>query len=232
MNKTLIMVISDNNLESVNRAILEVENMENADLLIIDEASQYNIIEELGDNKAVKCIVHDIPQGYGSSLNEALNYAGNFEYDFLITADCRSKNFRDNISAIEQNLKYGYDIVTCSRILENYNYTKIGSDTLEILGAIAAALNESTGLDITDPLSPDKGYNINNIENIHLTEEGEVALLQIFIQGAHFGYSTFEIPSEDNLLLDEHTFDCDDPLEIFLALIETEKFLFNRGSIN
>jgi hypothetical protein len=232
MNKILIMIISDNNLESVNRAILEVENMGNADLLIIDEASQYNIIDELGDNKAVKCIAHDIHQGYGSSLNEAFNYAENFDYDFLITANCGSKNFRDNISAIEQNLKYGYDIITCSRILENYNYTKIGSDTLTILETIAASLNHSTGLDITDPLSPEKGYNIKNIENINLTEEGEGALLQIFIQVAHFGYSVFEIPLEDDLLLDLQAFDCDNPLEVFLALIETEKFLFNRGSIN
>ena len=232
MNKILIMIISDNNLESVNRAILEVENMGTADLLIIDEASRYNIIEEIAENKSVKCIVHDIYQGYGSSLNEAFNYAENFGYDFLITAECGSKKFRDNVSAIEQNLKYGYDIVTCSRILENYNYTKIGSDILEILETIAAALNESTGLDITDPLSPDKGYNIRNMENINLTDEGQGALLQIFIQGAHFGYSVFEIPSEDDLLLDAQTFDCDDPLEVFLALIETEKFLFNRGSIN
>jgi dolichol-phosphate mannosyltransferase len=232
MNKILIMIISDNNLESVNRAILEVENMDTADLLIIDEASQYNIIEELAENKTVKCIVHDINQGYGSSLTEAFNYAGNFDYDFLITANSGSKNFRDNISTIEQNLKYGYDIVTCSRILENYNYPKIDSDTLEILGTIADALNESTGLDITDPLSPDKGYNIRNMENINLTEEGEGALLQIFIQAAHFGYSAFEIPLEDDPLLDLHAFDCDNPLEVFLALIETEKFLFNRGSIN
>lgn len=232
MNKTLIMIISDNNLESVNRTIPEVENMENADLLIIDEASEYNLIEELGENRKVKCIVHDVHQGYGSTLNEAFNYARNFEYDFLITADCRNRKFRDNISAIEQNLKYGYDIVTCSRILENYNYTKISPELLEILEGIASSLNEWSGFDITDPLSPDKGFNINNTHEIAVTDEGQGALLQVFIQGAHYGYGAFEIPCEDDILLDYDIFDCDDPLENYLTLLETEKILFNRGSIN
>lgn len=232
MNKTLIMVISDNNLESVNRAILEIENTGKADLLVIDEASEYDIIEELTEFKSVKCIVHDLPLGYGSSMAEAINYAQNFEYNYLITAQCRSDKFRDNIDIIQKNLEYGYDIVTCSRLLENYNYEKIDENTINILENIAGSINMATGLDITDPLSPDKGLNISNIVNINITDIGQGALLQLLIQGAHFAYSIFEIPSEDDLVLSSMDFDNEAPLELFLSVIETEKFLYNKGSIN
>ena len=232
MNKTLIMIISDNNLESINKAILEVENMENADMLIIDEASDYDIIEELNEFQSVKCIVHDLPLGYGSSLAEAINYAQNFEYNYLITAQYRSENFRNNIDIIQKNLEYGYDIVTCSRLLENYNHEKIDEPTINILENIADSLNITTGLDITDPLSPDKGLNIKNMANINITDEGQGALLQLLIQGAHFAYSIFEIPSEDDLVLSNNDFDNEAPLEIFLSIIETEKFLYNKRSIN
>lgn len=232
MNKTLIMVISDNNLESINRAILEIENAGNADMLIIDEGSEYDIAEELAEFQSVKYIVHDLPPGYGSTLAEAINYAQNFEYDYLITAQCISESFRDNIDIIHKNLEYGYDIVTCSRLLENYNYEKIDEATINILENIAASLNEATGLDITDPLSPDKGFNIKNMDNINITDEGQAALLQLFIQSAYFAYSTFEIPSEDNLILSSMDFDNEEPLEVFLSVIETEKFLYNKGSIN
>lgn len=232
MKKTLVMVISENNLEAVTRTIHEIGNMDNTDLLIIDEASDYDLIEELKDHKSVKCILHPIPQGFGTSFAEAINYGNNFEYDFLITADCRVKKLRDNISSIQNNLNYGYDIVTCSRILENYSHEMIEDEILEMLNTLSISLMENTGLDLTDPLSPDKGLNLKNMEQIFLTEDGQGALLQLFVQSVYFGYTVIEIPAEEDIKIGRNDFDSDDPLDEFLSVIETEKYLYSKGSIN
>jgi len=232
MKKTLIMLISDNNLEFINRGILEIGNIEEADLLIIDEASEYDILEEIAEHKSVKCILHTLPLGYGACIVESINYANSFEYEYLITADCRAEKFRENISTIQNNLNYGYDIVTCSRILENYKHELIEDDIIEMLDAIALSLRESTGLDLTDPLSPDKGLGLKNMEQIFLTEEGQGALLQLFVQAVYFGYAVIEIPAEEDMKIGRNDFDSDEPLDEFLSIIETEKYLYSKGSIN
>lgn len=232
MKKTLIMIISENNLEAVNRSIPEIGNMDNTDLLIIDEASEYDLLEEIEEHKSVKCILHPLPLGFGACFAEAINYANSFEYDYLITADCRLKKLRDNISTIQHNLNYGYDIVTSSRILENYSHEKIEDEILEMLDTLSISLRENTGLDLTDPLSPDKGLNLKNMEQIFLTEDGQGAILQLFVQAVYFGYTVIEIPAEEDIKIGRNDFDSDDPLDEFLSVIETEKYLYNKGSIN
>jgi len=232
MKKTLVMVISENNLEAVNRAIHEIGNMDNTDLLLIDEASEYDLIDEIEEHKSVKCIIHQIPQGFGACISEAVNYGNSFEYDYLITADCRVKKMRENISSIQNNLNYGYDIVNCSRILENYSHEMIENEILDMLNTLSLSLRESTGLDLTDPLYPDKGLNLKNMEQIFLTEEGQGALLQLFVQSVYFGYTVTEIPAEEDVKIVRNDFDSDDPLDEFLSVIETEKYLYNKGSIN
>lgn len=232
MKKTLIMLISDNNLEFINRGILETGNIEDADLLIIDEASEYDILEEIAEHKTVKCILHTQPLGYGACIVESIQYANSFNYKYLITADCRAEKFRDNISTIQNNLNYGYDIVTCSRILENYKHELIEDDIIEMLDAVALCLRESTGLDLTDPLSPDMGLGLKNMEQIFLTEDGQGALLQLFVQAVYFGYTVIEVPAEEDRRITRNDFESDEPLDEFLSVIETEKYLYNKGSIN
>ena len=47
MKKHLICIISDNNIEFVKKAIPEIQNVDDADLLIIDDGSDYDIIDEI-----------------------------------------------------------------------------------------------------------------------------------------------------------------------------------------
>lgn len=67
---------------------------------------------------------------------------------------------------------------------------------------------------------------------MELTETSHGIFLQIFIQGAYFGYNSIEIPSHSGLILGEELIEYDNPVEKFLSIIETEKFLYNKGTIN
>ena len=231
-NSILITIISDNNLEYIKKAILEIQNFEKVDLLIIDDGSDYNIFNEIKDFKLVKCISHSDPSGYGACLSAAFVFARDFNYKYLITISPEENGFIKDIPNIIDNLDYGYDIITCSRILENTNYCKINENTLDIYEKLSINLSDVTAIDITDPLSPNKGYNINNIGALELTDESYGVLLQLFIQSSYFGYNIIEIPAESGSSFGNELNLYDEPLDTFNIIIETEKYLYDKGSIN
>ncbi len=230
--KIVIVIVSSNNLEAVKKAIIEIDNIDYADLLIVDDGSDYDILNVIRKYKKVKCIRHEIVQGYGACIDTALNYSRDMEYDYLITLDCEAKNLTNDVPEIVNNLEYGYDIVSCSRLLENYNYSEIKEDITKFYEAIAIPFNDETGLNFTDPLSENKGFNIEATEHIVLTEISHGVHLQIIIQGVFYGCNIIEIPSDSGLQAGKEISENESPFEQYLAVITTEKFLFNKGTIN
>lgn len=230
--KILIAIISDNNAEQVKKSILETDNIENADLLIMDDGSDYDIMDLISKYKKVKCIKHEMKQGYGACVDAAFDFSRDMEYDYIILLGCDSSNLTGDVNEIIKNLEYGYDIVNCSRVLENYEYNNLEPEMKKFYEEIAAQFNEETGLDITDPLSENKGFNVQSIEHILLTELTHGVHLQILIQGQFYGGNIIEIPSESGLKIGKEIADIEYPLEHYLAVITTEKFLFNKGPVN
>ena len=228
----LVALISDNNINNINKALGILENLKDVDTIVIDNGSSYNLIDEIEDYKFAKCILVETQMGYGECFFAAYNFAKDMDYKYLITIDSKSNDILKEIEAIKENLKYGYDFVTCSRILENYDYNKIDSATTEITEALCNSLNEACAFNLTDPLSPNKGFIIESLAEMELTETSHGIFLQIFIQGEYFGYNAIEIPSQSNLNLGEELTEYDDPLIKFISIIETEKFLYNKGTIN
>ena len=64
MKKHLICIISDNNIEFV-KAIPEIQNVDDADLLIIDDGSDYDVMDGISDYQFSKMLIHEMPLGYG-----------------------------------------------------------------------------------------------------------------------------------------------------------------------
>jgi len=231
-NNILIAVISNNNLEYIKSAILEIQNFEKVDLLIIDEGSDYDILDEIKDFKFIKSIIHDECLGYGACLTSAIIFSRDLNYKYLITLNPEESGFIKDIPNIINNLDYGYDIVTCSRILENSDYKKINDEIINFFDELTDYLNKVTELNLTDPLSEIKGYNIASVKDIDLTIEDHGVLLQLFVQSSYFGYNIIEIPCESGSTFGKELDFYENPLETFIAIIETEKYLYNKGSVN
>ena len=233
MNKKfLVVIISNNNIEYIKNAVLAIQNFDAADILIIDEASDYNVLDELKEFHSVKILLHDENLGYGACVASIFSYARDLGYPYLITLDAEDPKFIKDLPNIIDNLKYGYDVVTCSRFLENYDYTKVDDNVRIFFERLTEYLNDITGYNLTDPLSENKGYNIESTKDIDITLDDYGVLLQIFIQSSYFGYNIIEIPSESSSLFVKKLDIENNPLEDFMAIIETEKYLYNRGSVN
>jgi len=228
----LIILISDNNIDNIKKALGVLEGLKDADTLVVDNGSNYDLIDEISDYKSAKCILVETQMGYGECLFAGYNFSKDMDYKYIITIAPESNDIIREIDSIKENLKYGYDIVTCSRILENYDYAKADSSALEITEAICNSLNEACEFDLTDPLSPNKGFIIESLNQMELTDTSHGIFLQIFIQGTYFGYNTIEIPSQSGLLPGDELLEYENPLENLLSIIETEKFLYNKGTIN
>ncbi|MCL2155079.1 MAG: hypothetical protein FWH53_05380, partial [Leptospirales bacterium] len=179
MNKKILTaIISCNNLEYIKNAVLEIQNFDETDIFIIDEASDYDIINELKEFNSVKVLIHDELLGYGACLASVFSYARDFNYPYLITLNINDPKFIKDLLSIITNLNYGYDLVTCSRFLENYDYAKIDDNLLNFFDRLANYLNDVTDYNLTDPLSENKGYNIEATKDIDITLDDYGVLLQ------------------------------------------------------
>jgi hypothetical protein len=233
MNKKILAAfISYNNIEYIKNAVLAIQNFDDTDILIIDEASDYDIADELKEFNSIKVLIHAEQLGYGACFAPVFSYARDFNYRYLITLDINDPKFIKDLPNIITNLNYGYDIVTCSRFLENYDYAKIDGNVLIFFDRLTNYLNDVIEYNLTDPLSKNKGYNIESTKDIDITLDDLGVLLQIFIQSSYFGYNIIEIPSESNSLSVKELDLEDNPLEDFMAIIETERYLYNRGALN
>jgi glycosyltransferase involved in cell wall biosynthesis len=200
-------------------------------ILLVDDGTaggMENIPDGFDD---VKYVGHEKNLGYGAVFLSAYKYSKDFGYDILITVDDSSADLPGDISQILSNMEYGYDIVNCSRILENYDHEKIDSSYIEITSMISEKLYEEIHLDLTDPLSGTKGYKLSSLEDMELTEFSHNLLLQIWIQSVFFSLEVIEIPSSSTGFGSELDLYHNLP-DSFIDFINTEKYLYKKGTIN
>ncbi len=202
------------------------------DLLIIDDGSVDRTDRILEDYSSIRVIRHELPLGIGASVIHGYEYARDMGYDFFVSLDSSFTEFRTDVARILENLAYGYDIVTCSRILENYNHAKVKTSFIKTVSAISTQLMDITGFDITDPLSIMKGIRVDSLQRMELSDFGHGLFLQLLIQSRYFGLNVLEIPSSSGndfaIELDHY----DDPAGYFLTIMETERNLYPRTSTN
>lgn len=228
--KTLVSLTVQDNFEVIFNKITLYEADSGIFFLIMDDGSEQDFFDAVKPYKSIKYVKHESPIGTGGSFITAYEYARDNGYDYLITLDPELASYKPEVDNILSNLKYGYDIVTCSRVLENPDYKSSGKDAIEITEIISSDICGTTGYDITDPLSLTRGCAVHSMEPLELVESGYAVLLQQIIQAAHFGLTLIEIPLEAPVKIGAE-FTEDETLETFLRMMETEKFLYKKGGI-
>jgi glycosyltransferase involved in cell wall biosynthesis len=231
-NKVLIAFPLFDNSVRLESVIESLFSSEYRNILLVDDGTGKGmeiISDEFSD---IKYIAHEKSLGYGSTFLSAYKYAKDFDFDILITVDESSTDLPGNISQILSNIEYGYDLVNCSRILENYDHKKIDPLYIEITSLISEKLCEVINVDLTDPFSGIKGYRLSSLENMELTEFTHSLLLQIWIQAAFFSLEIMEIPSASPEGFGSELDLYDNLPDYFIDFINTEKYLYKKGTIN
>jgi glycosyltransferase involved in cell wall biosynthesis len=204
----------------------------NNDILLVDDGSiddTYTVIKEY---PWIKYIKHADILGRGASFITAYEYARDLNYDVMIFLDYLNTRFGEEISLLMENIDYGYDIVNSSRILENYNYRLIPQYNIDVTSELSHKIKEITGFDLTDPLSGIKAIRTDSLTNMELTEFSHGLYIQLWIQSYYFGLNIIEIPAQSGNGFGEELAIYNDPLSVFLPIINTEKYLYSKKSIN
>ncbi|MDM7988263.1 MAG: glycosyltransferase [Smithella sp.] len=230
-NRKLIIITA------FNRAALIRKNLPlfldlKCDILLVDDGSTDSTYDVIKDQIWMKYIKHELHLGSGASFITGCQYARDLEYDVIILMDLDSTAYGEELTQLMEHIDYGYDIVSSSRILENYDYQGIPQNNIDITSAIASELTVITGFDLTDPLSGTKAIRMDAIKDMELTEFNDGVFLQLWIQAHYYGLAVIEIPSKSGSNFGHELGRYPDPLGLFLALIETEKYLYPKKDLN
>jgi len=229
--KTIIVIPVHNQDKQLYKNLTNLREL-NTDLLVVDDGSSDSTYSIVQNNSWMKYIKHEYELGIGSSIITGYEYARDYNYDIMILLDLNNIRFRQEISQLTENITYGYDIVTSSRILENFNHQDIPRLLIDTTFDVSSRVREITGLDITDPLSGIKAIRINALKDMELTEFNHGIFLQMLIQGNYLGLSIIEIPAMTGNGFGSELLAYEDPAGLFLSLLETEKFLYTKKNIN
>ena len=230
--KTLLLVPTFNNVKFINKYLDMLQSIENVDLIIADDASTDGIINVLDENEKVKYIKRESSLGYGSLLLTGIDYAMSMGYDILLTIDPGNDDFSTDLTTLIENINYGYDMVICSRTMEQEDPDKLPEEYLESTSEISYALKEIIDEEITDPLSGIRAYKLSSLKDMELTEDDHSILLQTLIQANFFDLSVIEVPSESSVGFGYELEEYDDPIGTFLTFMETEKYLYKKTTLN
>lgn len=231
-NKILYIIPIDNDEQTIQKSLDIFRDPAVGDILIVDDGSTDDTWELVKKNKNLKYIQHENPLGYGSSFITGYEYARDIGYDVVITAPPQLSSLMLDDSGLMENIAYGYDIVTCSRILENYDHPTFKEEYIAATAGISEALTEITDLNLTDPLSGIMAYRVSSLSEMDLTDYSHGILLQLWIQAAHFNLTVMEIPLQKKSTFGSELDMYEDPLGFFLSVMETEKYLYQKGKIN
>lgn len=229
--RKLIIITAFNQARAIQKNLQLFQDLK-SDILLVDDGSTDATYEVIKDRKWMKYIKHELRLGRGAAFITAYQYARDLEYDVIIMLDLNNNGYREELSQLIEHIDYGYDIVTASRILENFDYRDIPTEYMDITAALASELKIITGFDLTDPLSGTKAIRMNAIKDMELTEFNDGLFLQLWIQAHYFGLAVMEIPSRSGINFGHELGEYDDPLGLFLSLIETEKYLYPKKGLN
>jgi glycosyltransferase involved in cell wall biosynthesis len=236
MSRNLIILPVYNRADIIESKIqiLEESLGSQTDILVVDDGSEDNTSELVQPSERVKLLTHEDSLGYGAAFGNGLQLAKNLEYDYAVFLDILAPHAHYAFTPIIRELASGIDIVNCSRMtLEDRGVADEDYSAIDTGSVVADMLNGATGYSLIDPFSPYKGFRINALDILEITEYDEAAIIQLWVQSAFHGLKIKEIICEDihTGYIHEGEY-LEKDIDHYLDFIESEKYLFPIGGEN
>jgi glycosyltransferase involved in cell wall biosynthesis len=202
------------------------------DILLIDDGSTDGTTELLDarEKQGDICVIHHAKNaGYGQSLIDAFNDAGERGYDWVITMDCDEQHeprmIPEFIRQIESDC---WDIVSGSRYLSpRHNDDLPPGDRRRINQILTHTINERLGLHLTDAFCGFKAHRVSATLRLNLDEAGYAFPMQLWPRAAAAGLRITEmsvrrIYNDPNRQFGGGLDDADNRLRHYRAVLEHE----------
>jgi len=229
--KYLLVIPAADNRTFFEMTFPEIVNMQDTDILVVDDASDDGSEEIINKINGIVCIRHEQPLGFGASMIRGYEYGRDMGYEVLIYLDPRNGNPRADVEQMAAEMNYGYDYVSCSRILENQDAALINPSYVSMMETISNAVRESLNMDVTDPLSGIFAVRTDVLDKMELTDYTHAVMLQLLVQAASLRIASMEIPSASGDSFGLEFEEYEDPVGDFLSAMETEKYLYFRENM-
>lgn len=195
--KTLIAIPVYNEEKYVCRVLTEVLKFapQPPQILVIDDGST-DRTSSLLEKLPVDVIRHCRNRGYGRSLQDAFYWAGEENFDWLITMDCDEQHEPAAIPRfIAEIEKDDVDVISGSRYIVHENGDDSPPpDRRAINAQITEEINRILGLRLTDSFCGFKAYRVSAIQRLELSEPGYAFPMQFWVQAVAKGLRIREIP--------------------------------------
>jgi glycosyltransferase involved in cell wall biosynthesis len=236
MSRNLIILPVYNRADIIAIKVQQLEESlgNQTDILVVDDGSEDGTSDKVQISERIKLLTHEDTLGYGAAFGNGLQLAKNLEYDYAVLLDILSPRSHYAFTPIMKELASGIDIVNCSRMtLADRGVADQDYSAIDTGSVVADILNGVTGFPLIDPFSPFKGFRINALDILEITEYDEAAIIQLWIQSAFHGLKVKEIICEDIQTGYIHEGEyLEKDIDHYLDFIESEKYLFPVGGEN
>jgi glycosyltransferase involved in cell wall biosynthesis len=190
----LIAIPVYNEKNYLDGVIRQVKNYA-VDILLVDDGSTDGTSELLDARDDVRVIHHAKNAGYGQSLIDAFNYAGERGYDWVITMDCDEQHEPRMIPEFIRHIESDcWDIVSGSRYqIPRRNDDLPPGDRQRINQILTRSINERLGLHLTDAFCGFKAHRVSATLRLNLDEAGYAFPMQLWPRAAAAGLRITEM---------------------------------------
>jgi len=177
---------------TLQRVIEKLLPFKNGDVVIIDDGST-DATPSILERVSVKAVVrHDQNEGYGRSLMDGFDFAKANNYPYCVTMDADEQHEPGFIPCLLEQLDK-FDIVSGSRYLNPALSGEVPPpERLEVNRIITEKLHQLTGYNLTDSFCGFKGYRVDGLRKLHLTETNYGFPIQAWLQAAKAGLTVTE----------------------------------------
>ncbi len=181
-----------NEAATLEKVLERLSEFKDADVIVVDDGSNDatpSVLEKVPVNTIIR---HPRNQGYGRSLMDGFDHVKAHGYAQCVTMDADEQHEPSFIPCFLEKLSR-FDIVSGSRYLN----PMLSSDAppperLEVNRVITEKLRELTPYALTDSFCGFKGYRVEGLKKLRLTETNYGFPIQFWLQAAKAGLTVNE----------------------------------------
>jgi len=153
-------------------------------IIAINDGSTDHTEDQLRLIPEIEVLSHQQNLGYGAALASAFDFAIKGGYEALVTIDADGQHDPVHLGNVLLALSH-CDIASGSRYLRQHDQdTAVPGDRQRINRIITRELNDRLGLSLTDAFCGFKGYRVEGLKRLTITEAGYAMPIQLWVQAA------------------------------------------------